>query len=160
MSRPASRTSLVVLHDPLRRQRGGRHDALLLDLTHPLHHQVGLDRLLVDRLHLTRGDLLRELGDPCELLLGIRVAAEDALEIQDGKATELADDARGARRDDAVHCGRHERQLKAVVAELPRDVDVVGIPGAPRGHNCDVVKPVGAAGLLATTDLDLHGATS
>ena len=60
------------------------------------------------------------------------------------------------RRDDAVHRRRQQRQLEAVVAELPGDVDVVGVARAPRGHDRDVVEAVGAAGLLPAADLDLH----
>ena len=55
-------------------------------------HQVGVERLLVDRLHLARGEVLRQLRDPLELLVGVLVAGEDALEVQHRETAELADD--------------------------------------------------------------------
>ena len=51
---------LVVLAHLLGRQRGGRDDAVRLDLLDPLGDQLGLDRLAVDVLHLARRDVLRE----------------------------------------------------------------------------------------------------
>ena len=52
-----------------------------------------------------------------------------------------------------------QRQLEAVRAERPGDVDVVGVPRAPRGHDGDVVEAVGATGLLTAADLYFHGGT-
>src|SRR3712207_6857744 len=46
------------------------------------------------------------------------------------------------------HGGGQQRELEAVVAELPRDVDVVGVARAPGRHDRDVVEAVCAAGLL------------
>ena len=58
--------------------------------------------------------------------------------------------------DDAVHRRGEQRQLEAVRAEGPGDVDVVGVARPPRGHDRDVVEPVGPPALLASTDLDFH----
>ena len=65
--------------------------------------------------------------------LGVRVliTGPDALEVEHGQATELADPPRGVRRDDAVHRRRQERQLEPVRAEHPGDVDVIRIARAP-----------------------------
>ena len=49
-----------------------------------------------------------------------------------------------------------QRELEAVVAELPGDVDVVGVARAARGDDGDVVEPVGASRLLAASDLYFH----
>ena len=81
----------MVLEHPLRRQRRGDDDLLLLDLADPLGDQLRLDRLAVDLLHLARGDLLGQRGDPLELLLGVLVAREDALEVEHREAAEAAD---------------------------------------------------------------------
>src|SRR5213078_3488037 len=113
-------------------------------------------RRAVDLLHLARRDLLGQRGDALELLVGVLVAAEDALEVQDRETAELADDAGHARRDDAVHRRGQQRQLEAVVPQLPGDVDVVGVACAPGGHDRDVVEAVSAAGFLPAADLDLH----
>ena len=50
---------------------------------------------------------------------------------------------------------RHERQLEAEGVDLPGDVDVLGVAGAPAGDDGDVVEPVGPAARLAHPDLDL-----
>ena len=59
-------------------------------------------------------------------------------------------------RDDAVHRGGEQRQLEAVRAERPGDVDVIGIARPPRRDDRDVVESVGAARLLASADLYFH----
>ncbi len=64
-------------------------------------------------------------------------------------------DRRGGR-DDAVHRRGHQRQLELEGVDLPRDLDVLGIPGPAAGHDRDVVEPVGPASRLADPDLDLH----
>ena len=122
---------LVVLQHPLRRQRGRHHDFLLLDFPDPLRDQLRLDRLAVDLLHLARGQLLGQAGDPLELLVGVLVAGEDALEVQHRQAAQAADDGGRLGRDDAVHRRGQHRQLELVGAELPGDVDVIGVAGAP-----------------------------
>ena len=88
---------LVVGADPLRRERGGRDHALVLDLADPLRDQLLLDGLLVDALHLRRGVLLGELRDALELVVRVLVAGPDALEVEHGEAAEPADDAGGLR---------------------------------------------------------------
>ena len=147
---------LVVLEHALGRQRGRDDDLLVLDFLDPLRDQLGLDGLAVDLLHLARGLLLGEGGDPLELRLGVLVAGEDALEVEHGEAAEAADDRGGLGRDDAVHRRGEHRQLELVGAELPGDVDVVGVARAPRGDDRDVVEAVGPTSLLAASDLDLH----
>ena len=147
---------LVVLAHLLRRQRRRRDHAVRLDLLDPLGDQLGLDRLAVDVLHLAGRDVLRERRDPLELRVGVLVAAEDALEVEDGQAAELADQTGGLWRDDAVERGGEQRQLEAVGTERPGDVDVVGIARPARRHDRDVVKPVGPAGLLSAPDFYFH----
>ena len=147
---------LVVRAHPLRGQRSGDDDALLLDLRDPLGDELGDDRRVVDLLHLARGGLGGQQRDALEHGLGVLVAREDALEVEHGEAAELADDARRPRRDDAVHRRGQQRQLEAVVAELPRDVHVVGIACAPGRHDRDVVEAVCAAGFFPASDLNLH----
>ena len=88
---------LVVLRTRCGVSDAADDDPLLLDLLDPLGDQLGLDRLAVDLLHLARGELLRQRGDPLELLVGVLVAGEDALEVQHGEPAELADDARRSR---------------------------------------------------------------
>ena len=51
-------------------------------------------------------------------------------------------------------------QLEAEGVDLPRDVDVLGIAGAPARHDGDVVEPVRPAAGLAHADLDLSHAAS
>ena len=69
-----------------------------------LRHQLAVERRLVDAPASRRSrPPWRSVGDPLELLLRVLVAGEDALEVEDAEAAELADDAGGRRRDDAVH---------------------------------------------------------
>ena len=140
-------------------QGGGRHHPAGLDLGDALADQLGLEGLPVDLLHLARGRILRQLGDSGELVVGVGVAGEDALEVEHGQAAEPPDLDRRGRRDDSVHGGGQERQLEAVRAELPGDVDVVGVAGPPRGHDGDVVEAVSAPGLLAPANLNFHKRT-
>ena len=63
---------------------------------------------------------------------------------------------RRLRADDAIHRRGQQRELEAVRAQRPGDVDVVGIARPPRRHDRDVVEPVGPSSLLAATDLDFH----
>ena len=51
--------------------------------------------------------------------------------------------------------GGHQRQLEAEGVDLPGDVDVLGVAGAPAGDDGDVVEPVGPPTGLADADLDL-----
>ncbi len=147
---------LVVIEHALGRQRGSDDDLVLLDLLDALCDQLGLDGLAVDVLHLARGHVLGQFGDPLQLLLGVLVAREDALEVEHGEAAEAPDDAGGGGRDDAVHRGGHHGQLELVGTELPADVDVVGVARAPGGHDRDVVESVSAAARLAASDLYFH----
>ena len=157
MSRPGLERQVVEARHALRRERRRGDDArLALDLLDALPDELGLDRLLVDGLHLAGRRVLGQLRDALELGVGVLEARPDALEVQDGQAAELADDPRRLGRDDAVHRRGEQRELEAVVAELPGDVDVVGVARAPRGHDRDVVEAIGAAGLLPAADLDLH----
>ncbi len=154
---PGLERDLPVGADLLRRQRRGADDTLLLDLAYALGHELRLDGLPVDVLHLARGRLLGERRDALELGVGVLEARPDALEVEDGQAAQLAQQACCLRRDDPVHGGREQRELEPVGPEGPADVNVVRVACAPRRHDCDVVEPVGSTPLLATPDLYLHG---
>ncbi len=153
---PRIEHQLVVALDLLRRQRGGRDDAVRLDLGDPLGDQLLLDGLAVDLLHLARRVFAVERRDPLQLRVGVLVAGPDPLEVQDREAAQLADGARRLGRDDAVHRRRQQRQLEPVRPERPRHVDVVGVARAPRRHDRDVVESIGASRLLASADLNFH----
>ena len=141
----------------LGRERRCGNDPLCLDLPDPLGDQLGLDRLLVDVLHLTGRDVAGEARDPLELRIGILVAAEDPFQVEDRQPAELADDTGRLGRDDAVERRRQQRQLEPVRPERPSDVYVVGVPRAPGRHDGDVIEAVCATALLASTDLNFHG---
>src|SRR4051794_21534495 len=147
---------LVVGVDLLWSQRRGTDDPVLLDLADALGHELGLDRLLVDLLHLTGGRLLGEGGDLLELGLRVLVTGPDALEVEDAKPALLAEQAGRERRDHAVHGRREQRQLEAVRPERPADVYVVRVTRAPRRHDRDVIEAIGSTTLFATSNLDLH----
>ena len=57
--------------------------------------------------------------------------------------------------DHPVHRRAHERKLEAEGVDLPGDVDVLGIAGAPTGDDRDVVEAVRPTTRLADADLDL-----
>ena len=144
------------LLDPLRRERRARGDAAGLDLADALADELGLDRLLVELLHPARRLLGRQRRDLLEDRVGVFVARPETFEVQAREAAEPTDLDRGRRRDDAVHRGRHHRQLELVRVDLPRDVDVFGIACAPARHDRDVVEPVRPPPRLADPDLDFH----
>ena len=54
----------------------------------------------------------------------------------------------------------HQRQLEAEGVDLPGDVDVLGVAGAPARDDGDVVEPVGPPARLADADLDLSHCSS
>ena len=107
-------------------------------------------------LHLVRGLILRQTRDSLELLLGVLVASEDPLKVENCKPAEATDLNRRPRRYNAVHRRGHKRQLETVRTELPGDVYVVGITRASRWHDRNVIEPIGAARLLSSTDLNFH----
>ena len=98
------------------------------------------------------------LRDLLEERLGVLVAGPEALEVQHAGAAEAADLDGGGRRDDAVHGAGEQGQLEVEALDLPGDVDVLGVAGAPARHDGDVVEPVGPPSGLAQPDLELcHG---
>src|SRR5690349_20920332 len=103
---------------------------MLLDLADALGYELGLDRLLVDLLHLASGRLLREGGDLLELRLGVLVARPDALEVEHTEPAELAEQAGGLRGDDTVHGRGEERKLEAIRPERPADDYVIRVARA------------------------------
>src|SRR5438270_5656582 len=153
---PGLHRDLVIPEHALGRKGCRHHNLLFLDLADALGDQLGLDRLAIDLLHLTRRLLLRQRGDPFELLLGVLVAREDPLQVEHRQASEATDDGGGLRRYDAVHRRGQHRELELVGTELPRDVDVVRVPRAPRGNDRNVVEAVGSTPLLAASYLYLH----
>ena len=156
MSRPASHRKLVVRAHALRRQRGRDDDALVLDLADALGDQLGLDRLAVDLLHLARGGVLGQVRDALELLVGVLVAREDALEVEDREAAELADDAGGRR------VTRRRPSPRRAAADRSDSHRASRRCRRRRGPSCAaradryVVESVCAASLLPATNLNLH----
>ncbi len=148
---------LRVLLDPLRGERCAASTPPGLDLADALRNQLGLDRLVVQLLHPTRCLLGRQRRDFLEHCVGVLVARPDTFEVQARQAAQLADLDRGRRRHDAVHRGRHHRQLELVRVDLPRDVDVFGISGTPARHDRDVVESVRTSSRLSDPDLNFHG---
>ena len=141
----------VVLLHALRGERGCRQHAAVLDLLDTLGDELGLDRLLVDLLHL-----FGQRRDAVELLVGVLVARLHALEVEHGEPAELAHGDGEGGVDHAVHRRGEARKLERVRTELPGDVDVLGVARATARHDGDVVEPVGAATLFAAADLYFH----
>ncbi len=101
--------------DVLRRERGGSHDAAILDLLHALRDEFGLDRLLVDLLHLGGRLFVRERADGVELGVGVLVACLDTLEVEYGEATELAHGHGERWIHDTVHRRGEKRRVERVL---------------------------------------------
>ena len=120
----------VLLH-PLGGQRRGRHDSAGLQLPDALADEFGLDGLAVEILHPQGGLLRGQRRDLGEHGVRILVAGPQAFEVQHPDAAEAADLDGGGRADHTVHGRRHEGQLEGEGVDLPRDVDVLGIAGAP-----------------------------
>jgi hypothetical protein len=147
---------LVVVADLLRSQRATGDGAALLDLGDPLTDQLRLDRLGVDLLHQPRRLVDGRGGDLLQLLLGVLEARPDPLQVEHAEPAELVDEDGGVGADHPVHRRGDKRQLEAIRAEGPADVNVVGIACAARRDDRDVVESVGAPPLLAPTDVDLQ----
>ena len=142
----------------LRGDRGAGDHASGFDLADSLGDQAGDDGLLVELLHPLGGLLNRLLSDLGQSRVGILVAGPETLKVEYPHATQATDLDGGGRTDHAVHGRCHQRQFEAVSVDLPADVDVLGVPGAPAGDNGDVVESVGASSALAQPDLYLgHG---
>ncbi len=90
-----------------------------------------------------------------KMRLGVLVAGPEPFEVEHADATQATElDGRG-RAGHPVHGGAEERQLEAEGVDLPGDVDVLGVAGAPAGHDGDVIEPVGLSSRLEDADLDL-----
>src|SRR2546426_8859670 len=137
-----------------RRDDGGT--AALLDLAGALVDQLFLDGLAVDRLDDLGGFFLAGGDGPVEHVVGVGVAREDALEVQDGEAAVAThlDGELGA--DDAVPGGRDDGQGVAMAAELPGDVDFVGVDGQAARDERDIVEAVRSPGLAPPADPHPH----
>ena len=137
---------------------GRHHDRppTLLDLRDALVDQLFLDGLAVDALD----DLGRffEAGgsDAVEDLIRIFVTGEDAFEIEHGEPAEPThlDGELGA--DHAVHGRRDDGNLEAMAAELPRDVDLVGVDRERSRNQRDVVEAVRRPGLAPAPNPHSH----
>src|SRR5262245_13161067 len=99
-----------------RRDDGG--PAALLDLADALVDERFFDGLAVDRLDDLGRFFLAGGDDPVQNLLGVRVAREDAFEIEDREAAEASHLNRELGSDDAVHGGGNDRNAVVVAAEL------------------------------------------
>ena len=160
MSSPGLDRDLVVLAHFLRGQRAAGDGAARLDLGDPLADQLGLDRLGVDLLHDPRRLVLGRGGDRLEPLLGVLEAGPDALQVEDAETTELAGEHGGVGTDHPVHRRGDQRQVEAVGAEGPADVNVVRVAGAARRNDRDVVESVSAPPFLSSADFDFQIGTS
>ena len=95
------------------------------------------------------------MGNLIQQRFGILVTGPDALEIEDTDPAQTADFDGGGRAHHTVHGGTHQRQVEPVGVDLPGDVHVLGVPGAPARHNGDVVEAVGTPARFPPPDLDL-----
>src|SRR5207253_3312333 len=139
------------------RDRGDRdRPPALLDLGDPLVDQLFLDRLAVDRLDDLRRLFLAGGHDAVEELVGVRVAGEDALEVEDGEAAQAPHLDGEPRPDDAVHRGGDDRDLEAPPGQFPGDVDLVRVDRQRSGNEGDVIEPVRGPGLASTPDPHAH----
>ena len=141
---------------PLRDGGDDHGPAALLDLRHALVDQLFLDGLAVDALDDLGRLFEAGRGDPVEHLVRILVAREDALEVEHGEAAEPAHLDGQLRADHAVHGRGHDGDLEAAGAELPRDVDFVGIDGERSGDQRDVVKAIRRPGLAPAPHPHAH----
>src|SRR2546428_148660 len=134
--------------------------AALLDRADALVDQLFLDGLAVDRLDDLGRFFLAGRDDPVEHVVGVRVAREDTFEVQDGEAAVASHLDRELGADDAVHRGGDDRDLVAVPAELPGDVDFVGVDGQTARDERDVIEAVCGPRLAAPADPHPHVVSS
>ena len=152
---PGGGDGLPQLLGALRAQRAGDGDAGGADLGEAVADQLGADRLGVDLLHADGGRGGVELGDLGQQRLGVLVPGPQALEVEHAEPAEAADLDRGGRAHHRVHRRGQQRQLEPVGVDLPGGRDVLGVAGAPRGHDGHVVQRVRPAAALGPSDLQL-----
>ncbi len=145
-----------VFGNPLWGETGRGGDPRRLHLLDPLAHQVGLDRLQVDLLHPPGRLLIGKVGDLLKGGIGILVPGPQALEVEHPEATKAADGDGRRRTHRRIHRRSHQGKREPIGIDLPGDVDIVGVAGAPAGHDGDVVQAICPAGELALADLDFH----
>ena len=129
---------LVELLRALRRQGARDRHARVPDLLQAVAHEFGLDRLGVHLLHPTSRRGLIEGGDLRQQRIGVVVPGPQPLEVEHPQATEHRD----------VELERIDRPCRR---------DILGVAGAARRDDGDVVERVRAAGALGASDLHLHG---
>src|SRR5205823_8439736 len=81
---------------------------------------------------------------------------EDAFEIQNSETAVAPHLGGELGTHDAVHGGRDDGQRVAVAAELPGDVDFVGVDGQAARNERDIVEAVRSPGLAPPTDPHPH----
>ena len=155
MSTPASTTALANSLVRCGDSEPADGDARVAHLVEPRGDQLGPDRLGVDLLHPAGGVAAPQAGDLLEQVGRVVVPRPEALEVEHAETAEPAEGDRGGRRHHRVHRGGQHRQVEPVGVDLPGGADLLGVAGAPRGHDRDVVEGVGATGALGSADLDL-----
>ena len=144
---------------PLGGDRRARYDAGAADLFDAVADQFGFDRFGVHLLEAHGGHRLTGGSDLGQEGFGIVVAGPQPFQRQDSHAAKCADGCGAGRAGHAVHGGGHDRKVEAEGVDVPGQVDVFGVAGAPVGDQGDVVERVGPPPALAHADLDLsHGA--
>ena len=146
-----------VLSDTLRCETGRGGDPTGLHLLDALTDQVRLDGLEVDLLHPPRGLLGRKRSDFLERGCRILVPGPQPLKVEHPETAKFPDCHRGLRTHRRIHGRGQHRDDELVSVDLPGDVDIVGVAGAPARDDGDVVEPPGAAPGLADADLYFHG---
>ena len=141
----------VLLH-ALRRELAGDHHAGFAQLLEARGDQRRLNRLRVNALEARDRLLLAQVGDALKDRRRVLVAGPQAVQVEHADAAEATEGDRRLRAHHRVHRGRHQGDIDVVGVDLPADVDILGVTGAPRGHEGDIVQRVGAAPALATTD--------
>ena len=133
-----------------------RRSPALLDLADPLMDQLFLDGLDVERLDDLGRFFLAGRNDPLEDFLGIRVAGEDAFEVQHREAAVPSHLDGELWSHHAVHGRGDDRQLETMATKLPGDVDFVRVDGHGSGNERDVIEPVRDPGLAPSPDPHPH----
>ncbi len=147
----------VQLLGALRSQSTGHRDSGVTDLLQSLTDELGLDRLGVELLHPAGCRRLVERRDLSQQRLGVVVPGPEPLEIEDTESAELTEHDRRLRAHNRIHRGAEHRDVELERVDRPGSRDILGIAGAARGNDGDVVERVRAASPLGAADLDLHG---
>ena len=131
-----------------------------LDLGNTGGDQLGLDRFGVHLAQQRGSRLDRYFRNLVEHAAGVLVATPHPFGMHRTDAAQLSDADGGGGAGDAIHGRGENRDREAIGVDLPADVDIGHVAGAPARHDRDLVEAICPLARLAPADLHLRHAAA